>query len=223
MKKNLVALMVTVVMIAGALVGCGSQEVQTVGGNGTTAEASAVETTTEYGTDNTSVEEVTEAVVEESTEATTEETVEGFAETATEEVSVEKVEKTAEEQLAEATVIKEYHICNVGYFGYEGYKYQVYLVEDNEIRGISATETSDLFDGEAFSDYAYTIDVLTSDEAKELFAKDVNLCVAELAFNQMPAITSEVVEYNDNLGCFIKTDYTANNEIVAAELIFVEQ
>ncbi len=47
MKKNLVALMVTVVMVAGALVGCGSKEVQTVGGNGTTTEASAVETTVE--------------------------------------------------------------------------------------------------------------------------------------------------------------------------------
>ena len=47
MRKNLVAMMVTVVMVAGALVGCGSQEVQTVGGNGTTVEASAVEATVE--------------------------------------------------------------------------------------------------------------------------------------------------------------------------------
>ncbi len=46
-RKNLVAMMVTVVMVAGALVGCGSKEVPTVGGNGTTTEASAVEATVE--------------------------------------------------------------------------------------------------------------------------------------------------------------------------------
>lgn len=215
MKKNLVALMVTVVMVAGALVGCGSKEVQTVGGNGTTTEASAVETTTEYGTDNASVEEV-------AVEATTEETAEESVEAATEEVSVEEAEKTAEEQLAEATVIKEYHICNIGHFGNE-VAFEVYLVEDNKIHVIHATETSDLFDGEAFSDYAYTMDVLTSDGAKELFADDANLIDAETAFTVMPAIDSEVVEYDDKLGCFIRTDYTADNEIVAAELIFVEQ
>lgn len=212
MKKNLVALMVTVVMVAGALVGCGSKEVATT----TTQDTVVSETTTEYGTDNASVEEV-------AVEATTEETVEESTEAATEEVSVEEVEKTAEEQLAESTIIKEYHICNVGYFGYEDYKYEVYLVEGNKIHAISATETSDLFDGEAFSDYAYTMDVLTSDGIKELFADDAYLIDAEYGFTVMPAITSEVVEYNDKLGCFVRTDYTADNEIVAAELIFVEQ
>ena len=44
MKKNLVAMMVTVVMVAGALVGCGSKEVQTVGENEATVEENAVDT-----------------------------------------------------------------------------------------------------------------------------------------------------------------------------------
>jgi hypothetical protein len=67
------------------------------------------------------------------------------------------------------------------------------------------------------------MNVLTSEGVKEMFADDANLIDAETAFITMPAIESEVVEYNDKLGCFVRTDYTADNEIVAAELIFVEQ
>ncbi len=63
--KNLVAMMVTVVMAAGALVGCGSVDtVQETGSDkfpvGTTAEASVEETTTEYVTEEASVEVVEE-------------------------------------------------------------------------------------------------------------------------------------------------------------------
>ena len=131
MKKNLVAMMVTVVMVAGALVGCGSKEVQTVGGEGTIAEASAVETTTEYGTENASVEEV-------AVEATTEETVEESAEAATEEVSVEEVEKTAEEQLADATVERTFRIYNA--YCNPRSRYFVALYENNEVLSLSCGE-----------------------------------------------------------------------------------
>lgn len=47
MSNNRVTRLFMAVMVAGALVGCGSKEVQTVGGNGTTTEASAVEATVE--------------------------------------------------------------------------------------------------------------------------------------------------------------------------------
>ena len=211
MKKNLVALMVTVVMVAGALVGCGSKEVQTVGGNGTTTEASAVETTTEYGTDNASVEEV-------AVEATTEETVEESAEAATEEVSVEEVEKTAEEQLAEATVERTFRIYNT-YCSADG-RYIAYLYENNEVLAINCGEEDGVND-DTFTDYQFILNLITSDEAMAYYEK----ADASLSEAWLDEAVSTVVENRDDLGCFTKTYYAdeEQTDVIAVDFIFVEQ
>lgn len=212
MKKNLVALMVTVVMVAGALVGCGSKEVQTVGGNGTTTEASAVETTTEYGTDNASVEEV-------AVEATTEETVEEPAEAATEEASVEEVEKTAEEQLAEATVERTFRIYNT-YCSADG-RYTAYLYENNEVLAINCGEEDGVND-DTFTDYQFILNLITSDEAMAYYKKAQNTSLSETWLDEA---VSTVVEYRVDLGCFTKTYYAdeEQTDIIAVDFIFVEQ
>jgi hypothetical protein len=143
MKKNLVALMVTVVMVAGALVGCGSKEVQTVGGNGTTVEASAEETTTE-------------------------ETVEESAEAATEEVSVEEIEKTAEEQLADATVKRTFRIYNA--YCNPNSRYIVMLYDGSEVTSINCGE-EDGVNNDTFADYQFILNLITSDEAMTYYEK----------------------------------------------------
>lgn len=212
MKKNLVALMVTVVMVAGALVGCGSKEVQTVGGNGTTTEASAVETTTEYGTDNASVEEV-------AIEATTEETVEESAEATTEEVSVEEIEKTAEEQLAEATIERTYRIYNA--YCNSGSRYIVYLYENNEVSAINCGE-EDGVSADTFTDYQFILNLIASDEAKPYYEKAEQANEYEVWLDEA---TATVVENRDDLGCFTKTYYAdeEQTDIIAVDFIFVEQ
>ena len=95
MSNNRVTRLFMAVMVAGALVGCGSKEVETVGGNGTTVEASAVEATVEENVVDAaaSIEEsvaaeateeasIEENAVEENTEAS-EYTVETFMDTMT--------------------------------------------------------------------------------------------------------------------------------------------
>lgn len=212
MKKNLVALMVTVVMVAGALVGCGSKEVQTVGGNGTTTEASAVETTTEYGTDNASVEEV-------AVEATTEETVEESAEAATEEISVEEVEKTAEEQLAEATVERTFRVYN--YFCAESGRYEVIRTEGNDVQALTCGE-EDGVNYDTFADYQFILNLITSDEAMVYYEKTEHASDFETWLDET---VSTVVEYRDDLGCFTKTYYADEEQTstIAVDFIFVEQ
>ena len=217
--------MVTVVMVAGALVGCGSQEAQTVGGNGTTTEASAVETTTEYGTENTSVEEATvETTVEESAEAATEEV---SVDEATEEVSVETTEKSAKDQLAEATIAKEYRVYNKCADNDE--KYVAYLVEGNQndpsvhvsFKALNFEE-EDLSQDTYCNDNKTLLDFITSDYVSAYFEETSgdNTCLF------FPNVSSDyTTEYNEDLGCYVQTTYTddAEPEIVSISFIFVEQ
>ncbi|MBP3260947.1 hypothetical protein [Pseudobutyrivibrio sp.] len=220
MKKNLVAMMVTVVMVAGALVGCGSKEVQTVGGEGTIAEASAVETTTEYGTENTSVEEAT---VEESAEAAIEEV---SVNEAVEEVSVETTEKTAEEQLAEATIVKEYRVYNKCAETNE--RYIAYLVDGNQNDPSAHTPfkainfgDEDGANDETFKDCKFVLSIVSSDEAAPYYEESSGDKCCTL-FNISSDVTTE---YNEDLGCFVRTFYTDEDkpEIAFYSFIFVEQ
>lgn len=212
MKKNFVTLIVTAFFTTGVLVGCGSKEVQTVGENGTTTEASAVETTTEYGTDNASVEEV-------AVEATTEETVEESAEAATEEVSVEEVEKTAEEQLAEATVERTYRIYNA--YCNPRSRYFVTLYENNEVLSLSCGE-EDGVSADTYADYQFIVSLITSDEAKPYYEKTEDVSDYEAWLDEA---VSTVVENRDDLGCYTKTYYAdeEQTDIIAVDFIFVEQ
>ena len=209
--KNLVAMMVTVVMVAGALVGCGSQEVAT-----TTAQDTAVSETT---TENASVEEAAvEATVEESAEAATEEV---SVDEAAEEVSVETTEKTAEEQLAEATIIKEYRVYNK--CEETDGRYVAYLIEGNResFKSLSCGD-EDGFNDETFNDYKFVFNVVTSDEAESYYKETPY----DATFFYFPSVCLEpTVEYNEDLGCFVEVYYTdeAKSDIVSISFIFVEQ
>ena len=213
--------MVTVVMVAGALVGCGSQEVETT----TTQDRVVSETTTEYGTENTSVEKATvEATVEESTEAATEEV---SVDKAIEEASVETTEKTVDEQLAEATIIKEYRVYNKCAENDE--KYVAYLVEGNQndpsvfvsFKALNYEE-EDLSQDIFCNDSKALLDFITSDYVSAYFEETSgdNTCLF------FPNVSSDhVTEYNEDLGCYVQVFYTdeAEPEIAYYSFTFVEQ
>ncbi len=198
MKKNLVAMMVTVVMVAGALVGCGSKEVETVGGNGTTVEASAVEATVE--------ENVVDAA------ASTEESV-------VEETVVEEVEKTAEEQLAEATVERTFRTYNA--YCNPDSRYIVMLYDGSEVTSINCGE-EDGVSADTYTDYQFILNLITSDEVKPYYEKADYVSSYEAWLDEA---VSTVVEYRDDLGCFTKTYYAdeEQTDIIAVDFIFVEQ
>ncbi|MBO6241064.1 MAG: hypothetical protein J6O61_09605 [Butyrivibrio sp.] len=220
MKKNFVTLIVTVFFATGALVGCGSQEVVT-----TTTQDTAVSATTEYGTEDTSVEEATvEATVEEFAEVATEEV---SADEATEEVSAETTGKSAKEQLAEATIVKEYRVYNKCAETNE--RYNVYLVEGNQndtsvhvsFKALSCGD-EDGFNDETFKDYEFVFSTVTSDEVAPYFEETSgdNTCIF------FPNVSSDyTVEYNEDFGCFVLVSYTddAEPEIISISFIFVEQ
>lgn len=219
--KNLVAMMVTVVMVAGALVGCGSQEVATT----TTQDTAVSETTTEYGTENASVEEATvETTVEESAEAAIEEV---SVDEAAEEASVEEAEKTAREQLAEATIVKEYRVYNKCAETNE--RYNVYLVEGNQndpsahtpFKALSCGD-EDGFNDETFNDYKFVFDTVTLDEVAPYFEETSGDNTAVFFANTSSDYTTE---YNENLGCYVQVFYTDEEkpEIAFYRFIFVEQ
>lgn len=221
MKKNLVTMMVAVVMVAGALVGCGSQEVVTT----TTQDTAVSETTTEYGTENVSVEEATvETTVEESANAATEE---ASVDEVTEETSVETTEKSAKDQLAEATIVKEYRVYNKCEETNE--RYNVYLVEGNQndpsahvsFKALSCGD-EDGFNDETFKDYKFVFDTVTSNEVAPYFEETSgdNTCIL------FPNTSSDyTTEYNGDLGCYVQVVYTdeAEPEIAYYSFTFVEQ